>query len=138
MQKLKEMIKPGDIIILVVLLLVSFLPLLIFYLSNSAGDDDYNIATVSVDGEVIKSFELVDDDDTETYEYKDEDGDTNIIVRQGEEIGITYANCGDQICVRQGNISEVGETIVCLPHKLIVEVRANNPGSTGNDIDIVS
>lgn len=140
MQKLKEMIKPGDIVIVIILLLLSFLPFLIFYMNNASNDAENNIATISVDGEVIETFTLADDGETEVYEYADEHGHENKIVRTGNEITISYANCVDQLCVRQGSVSKVGETLVCLPHKLIVEVSNDNPENieNNNDIDIVS
>ena len=37
------------------------------------------------------------------------------------------ADCNDLVCVRSfGAISKPGETILCLPHKLIVEVRSTD------------
>lgn len=35
------------------------------------------------------------------------------------------ANCPDGYCEEQGKISEHTQTIVCLPHKLVVEVLEN-------------
>ena len=35
------------------------------------------------------------------------------------------ANCNDALCVKQGNISKVGQTIICLPHKLIIEIKGD-------------
>ena len=32
------------------------------------------------------------------------------------------ADCRDQICVRHRAVSAVGESIICLPHKLVVEI----------------
>ena len=32
------------------------------------------------------------------------------------------ANCHNHDCMQQGSISKTGETIVCLPHKLVLEV----------------
>ena len=59
---------------------------------------------------------------------------TNPIVTKmpmGITIRIKEANCGDQVCVRRGWAKENGETIVCLPHKLVIEVQ----GSQGGDSD---
>ena len=33
------------------------------------------------------------------------------------------ADCRDQICVRHRAVSAVGESIICLPHKLVVEIK---------------
>ena len=32
------------------------------------------------------------------------------------------ADCPDRLCVRQGAVSRVGESIICLPHELVVTV----------------
>lgn len=32
------------------------------------------------------------------------------------------ANCGNQACVRQGDIRESGQAVVCLPHRVVVEL----------------
>ncbi len=35
---------------------------------------------------------------------------------------VTEANCGDRTCVRMGAVSLEGETIVCLPHRLVIRI----------------
>lgn len=32
------------------------------------------------------------------------------------------ATCPDHLCIKQGAINKKGQSIICLPHKLIVEV----------------
>ena len=32
------------------------------------------------------------------------------------------ASCPDRLCVKQGTKSQVGDTIVCLPHRLVATV----------------
>lgn len=44
----------------------------------------------------------------------------NILCISGGKASIIEANCGDHTCVRTGAISRAGETIVCLPHRLVV------------------
>lgn len=46
----------------------------------------------------------------------------NIVVIENGEATMKDADCPDQLCMRQGTISRDGQTIVCLPHKLVVEV----------------
>ena len=60
---------------------------------------------------------------------------------------MTEADCPDGYCKRQGEISTEKETIVCLPHKLVVEIQGAKPnggrteeqtdGQTGEDYDIL-
>lgn len=46
----------------------------------------------------------------------------NILRISGGEVSVIEANCGDHTCVRTGAIFREGETIVCLPHRLVVSV----------------
>lgn len=48
--------------------------------------------------------------------------DYNLLEIQNGAAAVTEANCGDHTCVRTGTISRQGETIVCLPHHLIIRV----------------
>ena len=43
------------------------------------------------------------------------------------------ADCPDKYCVKQGKIKNVGETIVCLPHKVVVEIEKTSKGTDSND-----
>lgn len=45
---------------------------------------------------------------------------------------VAEANCGDHTCVRTGEISREGESIVCLPHHLIIRIE----GVEQTDFDI--
>lgn len=46
----------------------------------------------------------------------------NILTIAGGAAAVTEADCGDHTCVRTGAISREGETIVCLPHHLIIRM----------------
>ena len=43
-------------------------------------------------------------------------------------ISVTEADCRDHICMDQGKASQAGVPIVCLPHRLTIEIE-------GDDID---
>lgn len=139
MKKLIKMIKPGDIIIVALLVLLSFVPVAIFsYQNASASEDDLHVV-ISSDGEVVHEMELKNDHTREVYEYVDEHGHENTIVREGQEVFMADANCTDLLCVQHGEITEVGETIVCLPNKVLVEIVAGDaePVNDG-EVDVVS
>lgn len=46
------------------------------------------------------------------------------------------ADCPDKYCMRQGKINHMKENIVCLPHKVIVEVTQSS--NEDSQVDIVS
>lgn len=130
MKNLLKQMKYGDVILLVLLVMLSFLPVIIFSISQGNSEVEAYTAVISSDGEIIDEILLVDDDEEETFEYTDSHGHQNIVVRDGTEVYMIEANCPDQLCVRQGEISAPGETIVCLPHTFLVEVT-----SGGQEID---
>ncbi|OJG83646.1 hypothetical protein RV14_GL000880 [Enterococcus ratti] len=119
----KSLFKPWDIFILVLLIALSFLPILVFsYQQENAATKKE--AVLRVDGTQIKVFPLTSGNKRYTYTYKDIHGDYNLIEIDGDKIRIKEADCGDQICVRRSWAFKNGETIVCLPHKLVIEIRS--------------
>ena len=67
-----------------------------------------------------------------------EDDWKNILVIKDGKASMTKADCPDKICVNHAAISKKGETIVCLPHKVVVEVIDENGTQNENQIDIIS
>jgi len=64
-----------------------------------------------------------------TYELDDDreiavetDLGTNIVVIEEGFVYVREADCPDKICVHHVRINKTGETIVCLPHRLVVEI----------------
>lgn len=51
------------------------------------------------------------------------DTGTNIIVIKDGVVYMGDATCKNQVCVNTGKISKKGESIVCLPNKVIVEIK---------------
>lgn len=127
-----SLLRPWDVIIVLLLILLSFAPIAVFSLNrvNSPTQE----AVLSVDGEKIKTFDLTDSSQSYTYLYKDKDGDENLIQVKGKRIRIKEADCKDQVCVRRGWIDQSGETIVCLPHKLLIEIKSSDGGEDGSVI----
>lgn len=53
-------------------------------------------------------------------------GFNKVIIKDGQ-VYVAEADCPDGWCVRHAAVSRAGEVIVCLPHRLIVEIRGNAP-----------
>ena len=45
-----------------------------------------------------------------------------IIVIENQEVYVKFSTCKDQICVHQGHISSSGQTITCLPQRVVVQL----------------
>ena len=77
-------------------------------------------AEVSVDGQVIAAYGLDENVDIIINGYN---GGTNHLIIKDGGASITEASCPDKICVRQGIIKEAGQSLVCLPNKVIVTLK---------------
>ena len=55
----------------------------------------------------------------------------NVLVISGGEAYIEEASCPDNICVKSGKVSLEGQTIVCLPNKVVISIEGGK--SSGLD-----
>ena len=92
--------------------------------------EDGAVVEVVEDGEVIAEFSL---DEDITYEIVTDSG-TNTLVIEGGAASVTDADCADKICVNHAAISKDGESIICLPHKIMVRIS----GGEETDLDAIS
>ncbi|MDM8214237.1 NusG domain II-containing protein [Enterococcus hirae] len=115
-------IKRWDLILIVLIALVSVAPFgwMIYTKDKPAQPAE---VVIRADGKIKKRLLL---NENQTYLYRAKDGDENLIEIKDQRVRIKEANCRDQICVRKGWIAKSGESIVCLPHKLVVEIRASD------------
>ena len=76
---------------------------------------------VEVDGTVIGTYPL--SVDREVRIITGENGEElNLLVIKDGKATVTTATCPDGICAAHKPISREGESIICLPHKVIVTV----------------
>ena len=80
--------------------------------------------SVRVDGETVETFSLAD---RVTYEIAGVGG-TNVLCIEDGAAWLTEADCPDRICVNTGKIKYVGQSIICLPHKVVVEIKEAQNG----------
>ena len=99
------------------LLLAAFSYLVIFWLSGEKGGQ----AVVFVDKEQTAAYDLGIDG---SYEIQTERG-RNLLVNKDGKAKMKEADCPDGLCVKQKAIDKKGETIVCLPHRVVVEIQSD-------------
>jgi len=112
----EDKMKKKELMIITLLLVISLVGIALFYTVNASNQP--LTVRVSRDGEVIATLPL-SQDHSETF--SNASGYNTLVISNGTA-DITEADCPGQICVDTHNISSPGETIVCLPHKLIVEI----------------
>lgn len=83
---------------------------------------------VTVDGRLFGLYALDRDREVRICPGEDEKQSSespsweNILVIKDGQAQMIKADCPDLICVKHKPVSHVGESIVCLPHKVLVEV----------------
>jgi len=119
--------KRNDLILAGAILVVAIAALIFLNLNKKEG----STVIVRVDGKVYKEFPLEVD---ATYEIEGANGGTNLLVIQDGHADIVDASCPDKVCVDQMQIDKNGETIVCLPNKIVIEIK----GDTQSEIDAIA
>lgn len=111
--------KKWDCFIIIILVIISLMPLGLVIPSNTEGE--LRKVIISVDGTEYKTFELRAETDEKIR--IEENGGINEIYVKEENVYMHDTNCTDRICVRQGKISKIGESIVCLPNRVFIEIK---------------
>lgn len=122
-------LKVGDYIIAAAVVLVAALLFLQYFgFSRAAGK-----AVIEIDGKPIASYALNPNDDrVETVQT----GELHFQIRlKNGKIAITDIDCPDKICVKTGYIGKTGQSIVCLPNKVIIKTYGK---TDEGDADIVA
>lgn len=57
----------------------------------------------------------------------------NLLCIAGGKVWMEEADCRDQICVHHKPVSGSRESIICLPHKLVIEMTGASPDDTQED-----
>ncbi|HHY83337.1 MAG TPA: NusG domain II-containing protein [Clostridiales bacterium] len=116
----------GDILVYVFILLIiggSFAGLY-----QMGRDSVTNQVKVEVDGVLWGIYDIPAGDEVKEIRIDAGDGKYNLMSISGEGVSVKEANCPDQICVKFGKILRPGQTIVCLPHKVVISITGNQEG----------
>jgi hypothetical protein len=76
-------------------------------------------AVVMVDGREYGRFDLSSE---QTITISGADGGYNSLALSDHRASVIDADCPDRLCVSQRSIGMRGETIVCLPHRLVISI----------------
>ena len=88
------------------------------------------VARITRDGVLLEEIDL--DRVSEPYSFPLEDGNgRNTLSVERGRICVSEADCPDQICVNQGWISNGAVPIICLPHRLMIEIVDGGGGLDG-------
>ena len=88
------------------------------------------VARITRDGALLEEIDLDKVDKPYSFTLEDGRGSNTVQVDQGR-IRIAEADCPDQVCVNQGWISNGSVPIICLPHRLMIEIVDGGGGLDG-------
>ncbi|BEG59023.1 NusG domain II-containing protein [Anaerostipes hadrus] len=101
--------KKKDIILIAAVLAISLISLAAIKMTQKDGKEVYKTS--------IKKDQI--------YQIPEKNG-TNVMQIKDGKVTMKKADCKDQICADHKAIEKSGETIVCLPHKVVIEIQAED------------
>lgn len=107
-----------DALLLIFLLAGAGVVFIILFAIRGCGSGHKTI--IKVDGNIIRECDIGRD---ETIEVSGYNGGHNTVIIKDGQVSVIDADCPDKVCVDTGMINAPGQTIVCLPHRVVVEIR---------------
>lgn len=117
---MKKYIRKADVILLIILVIVGLVCTVIVSRSGSEGDS----VVIEQNGDLFATYSL-NEDRTVTVEGAKT---TNIVKISNGEVIMSESTCKNQVCVRHSAISRSGESIICLPNRVVVRIEGKGGG----------
>ena len=108
----------NDIILGIGLLATALCLWLIMQLVMNNSGREGLVVVITIDGEEYVQYPLKSGSTIEVPV----DGHNKVIIDDGV-VWMEEADCPDKLCMNQGKISKAGQTIICLPNKVMVTIK---------------
>ena len=112
----KSLWNKKDLLFIAAILLAAGLAFLFFRPQPS---ESLSRAEISVDGKAVMELDLSED---QVLTVDGAGGGYNRIQVRDGAVSVLEASCPDKVCVHTGTVPYPGETIVCLPNRMIITV----------------
>lgn len=73
------------------------------------------------DGEIFMKVPISDHTNLGPILVTSREGFLYVVVNEGK-VKVIESTCKDKLCIKQGEISKVGESIVCLPNRISISI----------------
>mgnify|MGYP004721699379 CR=1 FL=1 len=110
--------KKKDIILIAAVLVIALISFAAIKMTQKDGKE----VVVTVKGEEVYKTSISKD---QIYKIPVKNGTNTMQIKDGK-VTMKEADCRDQICADHKAIEKSGETIVCLPHKVVIEIKSEN------------
>lgn len=98
---------------------VAAVALCLFIRQRFGASEEGARVVVQRDGETVGTYPLTEE---ERLVFTDEDGRKNVLAIRDGKAYMEEADCPDKLCMKQRAIEREGESIICLPHRLVIQV----------------
>lgn len=126
-KKVGKRIAGPDLLLIGTLLLIGSAG---FAFRSCTGQDGAKVR-ITAGGDLYGTYDLAKE---QTVQVKINGRTANTLRISGSQAKMEAADCPDKLCVHQHAISKQGETIVCLPNRVVVEIEED----AGAGLDAVS
>lgn len=127
MSRLHLWFTKADLILVLLLLIAGAALTLSVFLPRSS---DEGVLEVCQRGELIMTLPL---DQSADRTITDGEGHQNHFTIEDGAVTMTEASCHDQTCVKTRAIRTPGQSIVCLPHRLVLTIAEKKPSDSSLD-----
>lgn len=127
---MKKLFEKNDLIVLIIISALAVILLLPHFFGSSS-----LVAEISVDGEIVKEINLEKVNGLNEFTL---DCSPKVKVRaEQNRICIVEADCPDKLCVNCGWLDSDGDMAVCLPAKVVINIKENKQESK-NAPDVIT
>lgn len=123
--------KKNDLILIGSILIIAITILIGQHFWQKSNTGNAPMVVVTIDGQETMRLPL--NQDYSTTIQLGEDQYNELVIKSGKA-SISEASCPDKICVHHRDIKYQGETIVCLPHKLVISIE----GGEASEVDAIA
>ncbi|MGM0378178.1 MAG: NusG domain II-containing protein [Bacillota bacterium] len=122
--------KKGDIFLIIFYLVLSVSISFVFLKKDQSYDKKY--IEISVDNELKYKIDLPVEKERKIH-LQTKHGFNDVLIKDSK-VRIIKSDCKNQTCIKDGEITKVNDILVCLPNKLLVEIK----GQKNSEVDINS
>jgi hypothetical protein len=115
--EIRRNITKGDIILIVSLLMLS----LVLFVTSFTGNNESLRAEIYVGGDIAHSIVL--GEVAESYTLT-ENNCQLLIEKDG--VSFVSSECGDKLCIKKGKLKNQGDTMACVPEKVVVIIKSDS------------
>lgn len=133
--KWNDIVKVGDIVIILSTIIITII-FTILSTGQSIGSNQFSV--VVKQGNSIISDITVDSEFKGVYDFEYNDGIGYLEIDHGRVrlLEMTKDKCPNQICSKLGWAKRLGDVLVCLPNRIVVEVTSDD--TTKDETDAIS